>query len=510
VPSPAFLAALVEHARQRPNDYALIFHDKRITYGQLLDLVAEAAGRVSALGVPERSTVCVSAKKSPDMIALIIACLSGRRRVLVPAVDLTEGVLTTLCQVSGCASVLTVRSSADGHSEVAIRQVGEAGPGDAPAWPRPRPEGEPDAEHAGLLLTTSGSTGIPKVVPISWTSADRFMGWAAEQFGLAPGITVLSYAPLNFDLSLLDVWATLRAGGCVLLVDQDRATDTGYLCGLFDSEIHVVQAVPMFYRLLADGAETSGRTFNSGRHLVFTGDVASPGLALRLHRLFPNARYYNLYGCTETNDSLMHGIDPATLHDADRIPLGRPLPGVDALIVDADGKLVIGPGVGELWVTTPFQTAGYLESWRNGDTFVQHPDGTSPGTYYRTGDIIARRTDGTYLLEGRDVYHVKVRGVRINTQEIESAILDHPRVREVVVVALPDDLAGARLHALVQRHPGSGLNSLVLRAYCAKRLPRMAIPASISIIDEPVPRTPTGKPDRNLVKQSQIEKGLTD
>ena len=482
MPSPEFLAAFTERAKRHSDDDALVFHQQRITYGQLADLVTSARARINALGVPDGAGVCVSARKSPEAVALIIACLAGNRRVLLPAADLGGDVLTTLCTVASCSHVLTVASGT-----VAVTQVvtGVDGPVGA----------------AGLLLTTSGSTGVPKIVPIRPGGADSFMDWAIGQFGLGRGTTVLSYAPLNFDLSLLDVWASLRTGGRVVLADQDRATDAGYLRGLFEHGIEVVQSVPMLYRLLSDGTDA---VFDGVRHVVFTGDVTAPSLVRRLGAMFPRGRFYNLYGCTETNDSFLHEIDLARLRDTDRIPIGRPLPGVDALILGTDGAVVDGAGAGELCVSTPFQADGYLESWRDEGVFVPHPDPAAAGpcTYYRSGDIVTRRADGTVLLEGRNDFHVKVRGVRTNIAEVEQVILEHPEVREAVVVALPDELAGARLHALVRREPGGALNTLVLRTHCAGKLPRTAIPSTLSIVEQPLPRTATGKPDRNLIKQS--------
>lgn len=499
MPSSGFLRLFTERARHCADDCAIVSGRRRISYGQLLDLVEVIGARLRAFDLPAARPVCVSARKSPETIALIIACLADRRRVLLPAVDLGADVLTTLCQLSSCSHVLTVRDGTDGDA-LDVQQVVDETDGTMPRQCRPVDTGD-----VSLLLTTSGSTGVPKIVPVSPDGVDRFMTWAAGRFDLGLGTTTLSYAPLNFDLSLLDVWATLSSGGRVVLVDQDRATDAGHLLDLFEHGVQVVQSVPMLYRLLADNA--GNREFACVRQVVFTGDVTTPSLVRRLAAVFPLARFYNLYGCTETNDSLLHEIDPTALADAERIPIGRPLPGVDTLIVDANGAVVSGSGVGELWVSTPFQAGGYLESWRDDGVFVRHQDAAGTvRTYYRTGDIVTRRADGTVLLEGRNDFHVKVRGVRTNIQDVEQVILGHPDVRDVVVVALPDELAGARLHALVQREPGCSLNSLVLRAHCTKKLPRTAIPSSLSIVDDPVPRTANGKPDRNVVKQSRPER----
>ena len=142
------------------------------------------------------------------------------------------------------------------------------GAGAESEWP---PAGGTD--DITFMLTTSGSTGLPKIVPLTAAGVDAFTDWAAEQFEIGPGTVVANYAPLNFDLCLLDIWTTLKHGGCVALVDQDRATQGAYLADLVaDNQVNVLQAVPMLYRLLIDVNREDGRTFPSVRHVITTGD----------------------------------------------------------------------------------------------------------------------------------------------------------------------------------------------------------------------------------------------
>jgi acyl-coenzyme A synthetase/AMP-(fatty) acid ligase len=222
-----------------------------------------------------------------------------------------------------------------------------------------------------------------------------------------------------------------------------------------------------------------------------------------LPALFPNARFFNIYGCTETNDSLMHELHPANGEIPANIPVGQPLPGVEALMEDGDGGFVGGEGTGELVVWTPFQTQGYLKAALNEGKFTSYPDDEK--RYFRTGDIVRRHADGSLTLEGRSDFYVKVRGVRVSTQVVEQAIQEHPDVIEVAVVAVPDELAGSRLHAVVCREPDSKLNSLSLRQHCASRLARTEMPSSIEIVTEPLPKTSTGKIDRKRVGPRQRE-----
>ncbi|MCS0602260.1 AMP-binding protein [Streptomyces sp. LP11] len=423
--------------------------------------------------LPAGAPAALPAVKSPGTIALILGCLLARRPLLLPSPALGADVTERLYEQAGVGHVLA--------------------PGRPPAARR-----SPTVDLSGnaLLLTTSGSTGLPKIVPLSSTALDQFVTWAAGAFGIGPGTTVLNYAPLNFDVCLLDVWTTLARGGRVVLVDAERVTDGGRLLALVERERpEVVQSVPMFYRLLADAARAGGRTLPSVRHAVFTGDTMPVPVVAALPGLLPHARLYNVYGCTETNDSFLYELR-GTPDPARPLPLGQPLPGVEALLVDAEGRVLDGPGSGELYVSTPFQSEGYLGAAAASGAFVPHPEGADDRRWFRSGDLVRRSPDGTLTLVGRTDFQVKILGVRVNPQEVEHLLLAHPDVTEAAVRAVPDPAAGHTLRAVARRRPGSRLNSLSLRGHLAQRLSRAAIPAALLITDEPLPRTATGKVDR--------------
>ncbi|MEV3993911.1 AMP-binding protein [Streptomyces sp. NPDC049837] len=479
------LDGIVGQARRAPRATALVWRDEEISYGSLLHRTARERARIAQL--PGDEPVSVPAVKSPATIALVLACLLERRPVLLPAATLGQDALDELHEQAGVRHVLR-------PCDVAEAEAG------APAPPAP-PTGRP-----ALLLTTSGSTGLPKIVPLDADAIDAFTDWAAGAFGIGPGTTVLNYAPLNFDLCLLDVWTTLAHGGRVVLVDPDHALEGARLLGLLQRhEVHVVQAVPMFFRLLADAADATGAALPAVRHAMFTGDAIPGPLLDRLPGLLPGARLHNIYGCTETNDSYVHEVDtraPAS----PPLPIGVPLPGVEALVVTAEGAVLDGPGTGELLVSTPFQTRGYLGAAAARKVFVPHPVRDDGRRYFRSGDLVRRHPDGSLTLEGRTDHQVKVRGVRVNAQEVEHVLLGHRDVTEAAVLALPDPIAGRLLHAVVRRSPDSGLNSLTLRGHLARRLPRAAVPSVLRITDDALPRTSTGKVDRDRVASAHFTK----
>lgn len=472
--------ALLEHARTSPSAPALLWRGAPVGYGALAAMTRSAAAVVAEL---PPGPVSVVAEKTPETVALVLGCLAAGRRVLLPAATLPVDTVSGLHDRAGCVAVLA--AAADGTSNAARLTTHVV---DVHAAPSDHPEPD-DADEVAFLLTTSGSTGVPKIVPLTSVAVERFALWADEEFDLGPGRRVLNYAPLNFDLCLLEVWGTLRAGGCVVLADPERATDGVALLDLLVAQdVHVVQAVPLFYELLL--AAVPGARVDGVDRVVVTGDAFRPDRLPALRALFPNARVDNVYGCTETNDSFSHELRPGLTE----IPIGTPLPGVRALLVREDGTVLHGPGVGELLVTTPFQTPGYLDS---PDRFTSHPDGADDLRYFRSGDLVRRTADGSLLLEGRTDFRVKVRGQQVDTLAVEQVLLDHSGVLEAAAVVVPDQRAGNLLHVVV-RTDGS-VNSLVLRKHCAERLPPAAVPSTLRVSKDPLPRTSTGKVDRKHI-----------
>ncbi len=466
--------------------------------------MAQAARSHLELYGPGR--LAIRAEKSAQTIALIAACLMARRAFLLPSTALGKDSLDTLLGRAGCQHLLAA-VPAGGGPGIRVHSLDPNADSNAEADPgRPAAASDGAADSAdeadvSFMLTTSGSTGLPKIVPLSSGAVERFTDWAAAQFALRTGTRVLNYAPLSFDLCLLDIWATLKAGGTVVLVEQERATDGRYLAELVQAEqIQVLQAVPMFYRLLADAH--TGDPFASVEHIIATGDKVPAQLLGQLPNLFPNARIFNVYGSTETNDSFLHEVDAAgTTTD---LPIGRPIGGVDALVADGSGTLLDGPGEGELVVRTPFQTHGYLDPAAGAGKFVAAADGGQP--YFRTGDLVRRDADGLYTLLGRNDFEVKVRGTRVNLAEVEHVLLGHSAVLEAAVVGVPDETAGTRIHAVVRRSAPGSPDSLTLRERCRRQLPRAAIPSTFALTDAPLPTTSTGKVDRQTLIRTVLDR----
>ncbi|MEU5714225.1 AMP-binding protein [Streptomyces sp. NPDC020403] len=476
--------AVLRWAAKIPDAPALWWNGAATTYRELAEETAAVRDRL-AERVPPGATVAVLDAKSPRTVATVLACLASGRPALLPSPTLPPGHLAAVTAEAGCRYAYTGRT------------VTALPPGPVDDRGRAVPPG------TGFVLTTSGSTGIPKAVPLPHTGVDAFTRWAADAFGITEGTPVLNYAPLNFDLCLLDVWTTLAHGGQTVLVDPAVAAGAPRLLNLLRTHrIEVVQAVPLFYALVSAAARAEGGgPLESVRHAVFTGDVMPEQTLADLAALAPTAHLHNIYGCTETNDSLIHEIDRDRPLPSPP-PLGRPLPGVRVRLRDAEGRLLRGPGRGELEVSTPFQSTGYPDPRRTAEKFTTDPaDGPSgAGTrWFRTGDLAETDADGVLRLVGRLDHQVKIRGVAVNTAEVERVMLGHPDVLECGVTTVPDQVEGRRLIAVVRLDHASTATSLDLKRHCSARLPRGWVPAVLVPVREPLPRTGTGKVDRRAL-----------
>jgi acyl-coenzyme A synthetase/AMP-(fatty) acid ligase len=451
---------------------ALWWRGAPVSYGTLEEL---AGRRERELDRWPAGPVCLCGHATPSAIAAALGALRAGRAVLFHAATATPEEAARFAAAAG---------STVGWAEDAWVAIPSASGGPAAAGLE---------ASTAFLFTTSGSTGSPKVVPIAASAVTRFADWVHERFQVGPGRRVLGYAPMNFDLSLLEVWSTLLLGGSVVLVEREAAADPRQLHSAIEGHsVHVVQGVPLLYELLAKAGPNA--TMAGVEQVIFTGDVLRGDCLRRLPALFPSARLCNVYGCTETNDSFLH---EAAAGEPGPMPLGEPLPGVRWFLAQEDGVL-FGPGVGELFVSTPFQASGYVLGPH--ERFIVHHSPEGRTRYFRSGDLVRRHPDGRLTLEGRTDHQVKVRGQRVLLPEVEAALLAHPEVAEAVATTVDSGELGAVLVALVRRAEGSALNSLRLKKQCADRLSPAGVPSRFFFTETPVPRNANGKPDRRAVK----------
>jgi acyl-coenzyme A synthetase/AMP-(fatty) acid ligase len=343
-----------------------------------------------------------------------------------------------------------------------------------------------------------------------------FINWCHETLQVTEHDRVTSHAPLHFDLSTFDLYVTIKAGGTIVLVPEKLSIFPMQLVKfLQDERITVTYMVPSILSLMVNYGRLGSHDLSALRLILFAGEVFPIKYLRELVAALPHAEYYNLYGPTETNVCTYYKVRPVDLDPASTrpVPIGVACENMEVFAIDEAGRPVDGPGrEGELWVRGSCVAQGY---WGDPDKtargFVANPYQPHYAEIaYRTGDIVALDEDGVnWRLVGRRDHMVKSRGYRIELGEIESALYSHEGVKEAVVVAIPDDLVGNRLKAVVVPMEGNGLSVKELQTVCSGRLPHYMVPEIIEFLEE-LPKTSTGKINRTLLsqpKETQTVKG---
>ena len=316
------------------------------------------------------------------------------------------------------------------------------------------------------ILYTSGSTGRPKGVMLSHQNALTFVEWCAEEFQVRSEDRLSNHAPLHFDLSVFDVYNTLEAGATVYLITEDLAVFPTSLANFIETQkITIWYSVPSALMLLLLHGRVTAERLKSIRILLFAGEVFPMKYLRQLAEVSPNSELYNLYGPTETNVCTYYKVERERLAGMEKLPIGIACANTDCFSVTPEGRLTAPGEAGELYVRGPAVTNGY---WADAEKTAKmvvpnHFQHNFEEKMYRTGDIVTVGEDGNYYFQGRRDSMIKSRGYRIELGEIESALLSHPGVREAAVLAVPDEIIGNRIRAVVALHIAGSLSVLELQ-----------------------------------------------
>jgi amino acid adenylation domain-containing protein len=348
------------------------------------------------------------------------------------------------------------------------------------------------------LLYTSGSTGVPKGVILSHRNAMAFIDWAGDTFKVRHTDRLSSHAPFHFDLSVFDIYCALRAGAAVSLV-PDKITPFPIQLAqwIASEEISVWYSVPSaLTRMLLHG-DLAKMKYPHLRTVLFAGEVFPVKYLRQVMDILHPARFYNLYGPTETNVCTWYALPERLAESVTDIPIGRACENTDVFAVTDNGTRAKVGEVGELFARGPTVLLGYWNlAEKTASVRVPNPLQTAYSEpAYRTGDLVRLEADGNYTFLGRKDHQVKSRGYRIELGEIEQVLYQNTDVRDAAVVAVPDEEVGARLHAFVALHAGAKSDRQALTSHCLKALPRYMVPESLTIMEE-LPQTSTGKVDR--------------
>ncbi|MFF1836712.1 amino acid adenylation domain-containing protein [Streptomyces sp. NPDC058231] len=482
---PAVAALVHARAATGPSAVALRSHGSTVTYAELWQRATDTARDLDRTGVRPGDIVAVRLPAGPEaVVAMLGTWLAGAAFLPIDTATPDER-RGYLLRHSGAVATIDAEIGLTLLEPASVGRAGTAAPGTAdPAY----------------VVYTSGSTGTPKGVLVGHEQLAGHITAAVALFELTANDTVLQFASLGFDVAQEEIWPTLAAGG-TLAFHGGGVPDTGSLASLTELlDVTVLQLPTAYWRMVCselDGA--TGPSFAAVRTVVIGSENATTDEA-RTHRRTPlgHTTLVNGYGPSETvitASALVlppHAPVPATAG----LPIGGPVGERVLHVLDDHRKPVAAGESGELWIGGPLLAAGYLhDPARTEERFAADPFAADPAArMYRTGDIVRRHRSGDLEFLGRTDNQVKVRGHRIELDEVDRHLLTAPGVTSAVAFTV-DDGDGGHLLAAALGRSAQGPDPQAVRAHLRERVPGYLVPGRIAVLDR-LPLTTSGKTDR--------------
>jgi amino acid adenylation domain-containing protein len=454
-------------AETYPDLPALADGARTLTYAELMDRVERLAGAVAGRGIAPGAIVLLELERSIELTCLQMALMRARAAFACLDPGWPAARRARIAEDARPALVVDARVAAELEAEA-----------DGPA-----PADRPGPEDAAYLIFTSGSTGEPKGVVVEHGGLLNVAHAQRHVFGLGPGRRVAQLASPTFDASVFETVMALCAGATLVVAPPGILAGEALERFIDRNGVDSIVVPPSVLATLPPGG-------GAGLRLVCVAGESCP--ADLAQRFRAGREFWNLYGPTETTIWATYGRRGYGA----RVSIGRPVPNLVTAVVDGSGRVVPAGMVGELCVAGPGVARGYLNRpEQTTERFVQGIAGL-PGRAYRTGDLVRQSHDGELVFLGRADRQVKVRGLRIEPEEVETVLRGHPAVTDVVVGAFP---AGGEpaLVAYLQAPSADG-NAVAVVDACRRRvrerLPSYMCPSHFVVLPA-FPRSASGKVD---------------
>jgi amino acid adenylation domain-containing protein/non-ribosomal peptide synthase protein (TIGR01720 family) len=535
--STPLIAHFAAQVARTPDAIAVACADQQLSYGALACGAAAVAARLRAHGAGPDIPVGVYLDRGLATPLALLAILQAGGTYVPLDPTYPAALLAHILADTQMPLLLTTHARAPQLPPHAARVLClDALPPAPTAAPTLAVRTHPD--QALAIMYTSGSTGQPKGVVLPHRQLLDRCAWTWQRYPFAADEVAAQRTAVNFTPSLPELFAPLLAGvRTVILPDAVVVDPAALLATLHAQRISRIGLVPALLQQLLDHGGDLAHELRQLRLWSVGGEALTSDLLARSRAALPQAVLLNQYGATEVNDALVYDTRDLPL-DAERVPLGRPLPHLRAYVLDAQRQLRPIGVAGELHLASAGLARGYLnrpdltaeqfgpnpfatredEGRRTKDETAARPFVLRPSSFvrlYATGDLARWRADGTLEYLGRRDGQVKLRGVRIELAGLEALLRRHGGVAEAAVAVYEDVPGHARLVAYVVPTKDEGRttqdgapdsscvvrpSSLVteLREWMASQLPTAMVPATFVLLDA-LPKTPSGKLDRRAL-----------
>ncbi|GIH93335.1 non-ribosomal peptide synthetase [Planobispora siamensis] len=476
--APAVPEMITQAVRRAPGAVAVLCGEDRVTYGEL-DARADAlAGALVRAGVRPGDVVGVCLPRSIEMITSLLAVWrAGAAYLPLDPADPDERLAFSM-EDAAVTHVITRRELPAELRGTAIDPGAAAAPVNAPV--------EAGPADAAYVITTSGSTGLPKGVLVEHGAVAARVRWMCADYGLGPGDHVVQFASLSFDAHVEEIFPALAAGAALVLLPEGATSLPDVLGSPAGERVTVLDLPTAYWHALVEELEEIA--WPPGLRLVILGgeQVAGAAVGRWRERFGDRVRLVNTYGPTEAAViATAEDLDAGAV--AGRPPIGRPIGATSVRVLDGRGRPLPPGAAGELVIGGAGVARGYLgRPALTAAAFVPDPYGPPGARRYRTGDRARWRTDGRLEFLGRLDGQLKVRGFRIEPGEVESRLLAHPQVGQAFVTARDGELVA---------YVTGSADPADLREHLERVLPRQLVPTAWVRLDA-LPLTARGKIDR--------------
>lgn len=513
--------AVAESARRWPDRLAVVDEDRQLTYRQLWQLSGAVARRLVGgttpdATIPPGALVGVCTDRTVDAVVAILGIL--RAGAAYVPLDPTAPEQRLGLILEDARPVALVADDAGAHvapSGVPVIRVNDLGPHGVDD----RSDAEVGTDHEAhravadsraYVIFTSGSTGRPKGVEIEHRNVLALLESTDEVFDLDESDVWTVFHSMAFDFSVWEIFGALVHGACAVMVPRRVIFDPPAMWRLIEREgVTVLSQTPSYFRRLLEAEPLRGSDL---RYVVFGGEALDFADLGRWFEIYGDAvTLVNMYGITETTVHVTHRRVTSDDIGGSSSQIGAPLPHLTIDLVDESMRLVDQGEVGEILVSGEGLARGYLHRPDlTSERFLQHPTRAEVRSY-RTGDLARATLSGDLEYCGRRDDQVQVNGYRVELQEIQQQILQHPAVAETAVAARPSPDGQLRLVAYVRRRASASpaeSTGAEIEEFARERLPHYMVPHRVVEIDA-IPLTTNGKPDIRALPDPWAESPCT-
>lgn len=482
-------------AAQSPDSVALEYADRNVSYQELNRCADRVGAMLQRLGIGVEALVGVCLNRSVEMVITLLGVLKAGAAYVPLDPSYPQEWLAYVLEDSRVEALLTDQQLVPRMSGAREKVIRLDTIWDPSADGEQRPASRAVSDNLAYVIYTSGSTGRPKGVSVSQRNLvhSTLARWSYYEKPVSKYLLLSSFA---FDSSVAGIYWTLTRGGTLVLSAREDVLDIAEVCRLIScSRVSHLLTIPSVYALILQEAQS--QQLESLQNVILAGESCPAQVIEHHRRILGHASVFNEYGPTEASVwSSVHKCD-GTRYRVE-VPIGEPIDNTQIYLLDS-GMQAVPIGIpGELCIGGAGVAGGYLNHPElTAVKFVPDASARAAGTrLYRTGDVARYRADGVIELLGRADRQIKVRGFRVELDEIETVLLRHPGVREAVVAVREDGLGNNSLVGYLVANGSEASSIPEVREFLKEQLPESAVPAQFVELVA-LPRLPNGKVDRN-------------